>query len=219
MHEYRILIGAAGWQHAQWQGDFYPAGLPDEWQLGFYGNEFRVILLPAAQWPVDVQAVRQLLLNTGDSPVFVCELPAARCDSELLAENRQVLHAFGSRLLGVIIPLAGVKATPALASVLAETFRVCIDAGPATQQATAILRQDERLGLCWYGEGDDRDLQHGRLACARIRSEGMTPRGVRRVLETLLAAQDPQRFLVLIVEGAPPSIEVMRQALLLVDLL
>jgi len=219
MHAYRILLGAAGWQHASWQGDFYPDGLPEEWRLGFYGNEFRLVLLPAAEWPLDVAAVQQFLRNSGDSPVFLCELPLARCGSGAWAANRQILQAFGPRLLGVVIPLAGVAVTPALPGALADTFRVCIDAGPATQQAMEILRHDERLGLCWYGEGDGRELQHGRLACARIRSAGMNPRGLRGVLEALLAAQDPQRYLAVIVEGDPPSVEVMRQALVLLDLL
>ncbi len=219
MHDYRILVGAAGWQHAAWQEDFYPEGLPDEWTLGFYGNEFKVILLPAVAWPIDVRAVQRLVQDSGESLAFLCELPLARCRRELLANNQQVLQAFGPRLLGVILPLAGVTALPELAGELAQSHRVCIDAGFTVNQLEAILQQDERLGVCWHGTSDNQELRHGRLTCARIRSEGMTLRNLRNILERLLAVQDPQRYLAVIFEGDPPSIEVMRQAMMLLDLL
>ena len=219
MHDYRILVGAAGWQHAAWHDDFYPEGLPDEWTLGFYGNEFKVILLPAEAWPVDVLTVQRLVQDSGDSLVFLCELPLARCRPELLADNRQVLQAFGARLLGVILPLAGVTALPELAGELAQTYRVCIDAGLAANQLEKILQQDDRIGVCWHGAGDEQELRQGHLICARIRSEGMTLRSLRNILERMLAAQDPQRFLAVIIEGEPPSIEVMRQTMMLLDLL
>ena len=219
MHDYRLLVGAAGWQHARWQGEFYPDGLPAEWRLGFYGNEFRVVLLPAAQWPGDVQVIQQFLWDSGDKLVFLCELPLARCSDACLAENRQLLHAFGSRLLGVIIPFAGVSSMPELPGMLANEFRVSIDTDLASHQTREFIRHDERLGLCWHAEDDDGGLRYGRLAVARIRSETINPRSLRRVLETLLAAQDPQRYLAVIVDGNPPSIELMRQALIMLDLL
>jgi hypothetical protein len=215
MHDYRVLIGAVSWRHAGWRGNFYPDDLPEEWQLGFYGNEFRVAMLPAAEWPADARAVADLLTDCGDSLVFICELPVSRCDEADWPANLRILQSFGDRLLGVIVPLQAA----ALARHLAEHCRVCIDTGSHSTQAQQLAAADARLGICWRGEGAADILQHGRLAVARVDGAAMTPRALRSILEALLAAQDPQRYLVLLIDGAPPSLEQLRNAQLLVDLL
>ncbi|MGO9445711.1 MAG: hypothetical protein ACLPXB_13170 [Thiobacillaceae bacterium] len=48
--QYRILVGALRWQHAQWLGVFYPEELPAEWQLSFYNTQFRCVYVPNADW-------------------------------------------------------------------------------------------------------------------------------------------------------------------------
>jgi len=46
----QILIGACGWQHEQWQGQFYPDDLPLDWRLPYYTNEFETLLVPYEMW-------------------------------------------------------------------------------------------------------------------------------------------------------------------------
>ncbi|BBN59822.1 hypothetical protein [Hydrogenovibrio marinus] len=45
-----LLVGTRGWAHKSWNGGFYPGDMPVEWQLDFYGQHFKAILLPQAEW-------------------------------------------------------------------------------------------------------------------------------------------------------------------------
>lgn len=45
-----LQIGACGWSHPDWEGHFYPEDLPEAWQLDYYSNAFRVVLVPEEQW-------------------------------------------------------------------------------------------------------------------------------------------------------------------------
>ncbi|MDG6773578.1 hypothetical protein QCB45_04470 [Thiomicrorhabdus sp. ZW0627] len=45
-----LQIGTFGWLHEDWQGSFYPDDMPEEWQLDYYSNAFRVVLVPQEQW-------------------------------------------------------------------------------------------------------------------------------------------------------------------------
>lgn len=48
--ESSIRVGACGWDHAHWQGTFYPDDLPDEWRLNYYANEFSTVLITEDAW-------------------------------------------------------------------------------------------------------------------------------------------------------------------------
>lgn len=50
MSEYTVYLGAVGWGHGAWQGDFYPEDMPEDWQLSFYNTQFRCVYLPFEQW-------------------------------------------------------------------------------------------------------------------------------------------------------------------------
>ena len=50
VESHRVLIGAYGWKHPAWNYDFYDEDLPEDWQLGFYANEFPVVYVPASDW-------------------------------------------------------------------------------------------------------------------------------------------------------------------------
>lgn len=54
---YRYLLGAQGWEHAAWLGNFYPEDLPAEWRLSFYNTEFECVYLPYAFWQPQTDAV------------------------------------------------------------------------------------------------------------------------------------------------------------------
>ena len=45
-----LQIGTFGWQMPEGQGDFYPDDMPEEWQLDYYSNLFRVVLVAESQW-------------------------------------------------------------------------------------------------------------------------------------------------------------------------
>ena len=45
-----LQIGTYGWQYDSWIGGFYPEDIPVEWQLDYYSNAYRVILVPEQAW-------------------------------------------------------------------------------------------------------------------------------------------------------------------------
>jgi len=45
-----LQVGTCGWLHESWLGDFYPEDMPQEWQLDYYANIFRVVLVPESLW-------------------------------------------------------------------------------------------------------------------------------------------------------------------------
>lgn len=72
---YSCYLGAQGWQHADWQGAFYPDDLPPDWQLAYYNNFFGCVYLGHAEWRAaslatwrarldDMQPQFRLLLET-----------------------------------------------------------------------------------------------------------------------------------------------------------
>ncbi|SIT66942.1 hypothetical protein SAMN05216526_0726 [Ectothiorhodosinus mongolicus] len=46
----KIRVGGWDWAGPQFQNGFYPADLPEDWQLPFYANEYAQVLLPQQRW-------------------------------------------------------------------------------------------------------------------------------------------------------------------------
>lgn len=45
-----LQIGTYGWQYDSWIGGFYPEDIPTDWQLDYYNNAYRVLLIPEQAW-------------------------------------------------------------------------------------------------------------------------------------------------------------------------
>ena len=45
-----LQIGTYGWQYESWMGGFYPEDIPVDWQLDYYSNAYRVLLVPEQAW-------------------------------------------------------------------------------------------------------------------------------------------------------------------------
>jgi len=72
-----VVVGARGWLHQSWLESYYPEDIPDEWRLGYYGNEFNTVLVPWEQWQVSVEALEEGLDDTSDDFHLYLELPEA----------------------------------------------------------------------------------------------------------------------------------------------
>ncbi len=78
MSDYLVYLGAVGWAHAAWQGDFYPDDLPEDWQLPFYNTQFRCVYLPHVLWKnATDEEVAGWLYDTQERFRFVLEAPEA----------------------------------------------------------------------------------------------------------------------------------------------
>ncbi len=214
IRDYPVLIGAAGWQHPAWEGDFYPDDLPAEWQPVYYANEFPVVLIPApdlARADVDELDAWQEAGETG-----------LRMVVELDAEGALAAKAscLGKHLAGWVLPAGNPAALEPRLDALGADFPAVIDFGASAPAAVLAERLAGRgVGWCWHGEGDAAGLAQGELALMRVPATGAGPRDLRRWLETGLAVQDGRRTVVLILEGAPPDVTLLRQAQTLSELL
>lgn len=45
-----LQVGTFGWQYDSWVGGFYPEDIPEDWLLDYYGNAYRVVLVPEELW-------------------------------------------------------------------------------------------------------------------------------------------------------------------------
>lgn len=45
-----LLVGTVGWQGDDWEDDYYPEELPEDWRFCFYSNNLRTVLLPEGVW-------------------------------------------------------------------------------------------------------------------------------------------------------------------------
>lgn len=69
-----MFIASLGWDHDGWSGAFYPDGLPPEWRLTYYGNEFRAVVVPAALWQqADAVTAAQWATDTAEGFCFLLE--------------------------------------------------------------------------------------------------------------------------------------------------
>lgn len=222
MSEHTILLGACGWQHAQWRDSYYPEDLPEDWQLAYYGNEYPVVLIPAAYWVQGRQAVAAWLEETADSPRFVCEW---NWDPQQQTEILAMVDALGDRVVGVLCPVQGKADSGQVKTIkeLAARFPVCLDWPDTAAQQPAEFIHSELAGttvsVCWHGDARrESDLQHGALVIARITCAQQTPRRLRAILESILAGVGARQA-VLLFDGDPPDLQVMQQAGVILNLL
>lgn len=212
--EHRVLIGACGWEHAGWQGAFYPDDLPADWRLGYYANLHPVVLAPADAWLAPGTAARARA-EAGDGLLFLAEVPQA-CLTHAVAGDGAALEAWlagvtalGEYAAGLVLP----SGAPRLPSALLQRL---------DQVAPLAIEDDlpgaEGFARVWHGPPESPQLDRGRLALARIASPAPPPRDLRAILEALLAAAGERRA-VLLVDGEPPDPRALETAGVILDLL
>lgn len=92
--EARVLLGATDWQHPEWVGAFYPADMPEDWQLTYYNTQYSCVWVPYSRWAnVDIEVARQWRVETNEGFRFVLEKPPA-----LAEQARAVEQALGERI-------------------------------------------------------------------------------------------------------------------------
>lgn len=228
-HVYRILIGANGWLHPEWEDMFYPDDLPEDWQLGFYSNEFPVVLLSADTWQRVKGEITEWLEDCNDELGIVCEIPSsllkASGKKSIASINQYIneLIVLDGHLLAIVLPV--VKVNPALEELLNEfesQVPVCIELDKlATEQdvkAVQKICEKKHWPLVWHGESDSAGLGYGDIAICRINGADFDMRQLREVVETMLKQTTLEQISILIIDGAPPEVATIRNANVILDL-
>lgn len=224
LSEHVVLIGACGWRHSEWTGEFYPDDLPEDWQLGYYGNEYQVVMVPADYWTTNPDTYEQWLEESDDSLRMICEWPSD-ASQEQQKYAMQGIHALSDRVLAVLIPLQSrvVEEELAIYKELADRYPLCFDV--VTEQRDKLLAwladnfDGQDIGICWHGEPTfKQDLSRGSVSITRIEGE-IDLKIMRGMLETILTESQVNRHMILIVDGEPPSMQTMTNAGIILDLL
>ena len=82
-----IHVAARGWLHPSWHGSFYPEDLPEDWQLSYYSNEFRAVVVPASEWTnLDHVEMERWIEDVPEEFIFYLEVEDSLTNWEQTAE-------------------------------------------------------------------------------------------------------------------------------------
>ena len=242
--DYRILIGAAGWQHPEWVNDaFYPDDLPEDWYLSFYANEFPIVLVPEVQWK-DTAAVELLAEEIIEqaTPGFKClfeldltgnrlgntaEEVTALNNIELRLEKLLPLNSFLSGLL--VSADSGAFESKSLCDELVSLknrFNVCLELknDPSELELTniKIFCEQHLISVCWNGKGEAIVPDASTLWVARCDSDNdsnILLQQLKPVIREQLKRESLTREHIIIIDGTPPKIETIRNANIMMDIM
>lgn len=222
---HRVLIGACGWKHAAWLDEFYSDDLPEDWQLGFYSNEFPVVYVSASDW-VDEPDMDEWIDDISDDFRFILQVPAEALKNEsafvaLLTKIKKL----GEYCLGIVFELnqsicddstlldTRLTQAQAISSVCVERCDLLF-----SDECKALLK---KKNVAEVGDGivDTTEVKGSHLAITHISSENLDMTMLRTALEICLKVSNEDCVSVLCIDGEPPSLEVLRNADILLNLL
>lgn len=216
-------VAARGWCHEGWREGFYPDDLPEDWQLAYYGNEFRAVVIPAAYWEsADSLEVERWLEDTHDGFTFYLEVADLATDWDRFD---RLLAPLFPHTGGVLLRPPAVDADlslvlPALEAVAHRwPVSLILPEGVEASDAGHALLLEWGVDLCWtVGQGGPR-WNSGPLAVARVPGTfAYTPKEWREIIERCLQAA-AGRALLVVLEGEPPDTESLRAVELIGELL
>jgi hypothetical protein len=216
-----LIIGARGWNYAQWQNTYYPDGLPEDWRLSYYSNEFSAVLVP---WEYLREAnpgkTQGWLDDTNQDFVFFIEV---------------ALHSSWERLFPVIEPLAPqlkgiylrnvysrqedaemaaveslIRKVSELAPIIADPY--ALDAG--LQAAVAAYNP----GCYWRPDESDVTPCHADIALAETTLSTHHPRVLKKIIEDCCSGHGPTTI-GFFMGGEEPSIDDVRNATMIWQML
>jgi len=197
-----VDIAAYGWEHPEWDGVFYPEDMPGEWRLDFYCNEFRAIVIPAEKWAgSDCDPLDEWVGALGDDTRVYLELPPEPPASRV----REAVAAMTGRVAGFVGRAPSRVSPEQLGAPVGIWSRQPVDTAAG-------------IGWCRPEQGGIPRCTGGGLASAWVGSEPIEPMHLRRVMEGLAAGGRADNA-VLVFEGRPPSLKLMRDARTLAELM
>jgi hypothetical protein len=200
-----INVGAYGWLHPHWINSFYPEGLPADWRLGYYSNEFNTVLVPSFYWQEQYLADCAALLDDVHSDFqFFIECDDRIFDTVSLLELAEALKILKPQLSGLVFSgaLQMEKAIDERFLELADSLEVDMIAGQSVPGAEKLWRP-----------GDSRDNRQQPARFAIIEDDLRDLREVRSSIEPFISQLQDQDE-----EGSGASLIVSHPQLQVADL-
>ena len=106
--QHPLRIGTRGWRHKAWQGTFYDADLPQEWQLSWYANHLRSVWVPADRLhTISLDEIAVWIEDTDPDFRFIVELESASAypetDPKQLSRVKAMAKALGHQLDAFVV--------------------------------------------------------------------------------------------------------------------
>lgn len=228
MSEHIIAIGAYGWLHPQWDEDFYPDDLPFEWKIGYYGNEYPLAVVPHTYWTEHANEVGQWLEDCDESLEFIAEWPPSGAAAPVNEQAAAGIAALGKRVIAILFPITAMPSEyewdifKKYANEYVLSFDVSPDLNAGFKAEWAQRSSDIEAGFCWHGDPTDADeLYAGKIGICRV-GELLEPRALRVLFEKMIAVDkqtNHNKPLVFIADGSPPSLQLLTNAGIILDLL
>jgi len=228
LSEHIILIGTYGWEHPEWDLQFYPEDLPKEWKIGYFGNEYPVVMIPQSYWGRAIEVYQQWLEESDDGLLFLCEWPSSGAEEHVYQQARAGILAVSERVMGVIVPITAMPTDQEwqhiseLAASNGLSFELLPELRTAFEREINHRLPELDYGLCWHAdEIDKEDIKRGPITVCRTEND-FEPKELRVLIETLIAVSkggDGKRKTAFIVEGSPPPLKLLTNAGIILDLL
>ncbi len=221
-------VGACGWDHESWVGEFYDADLPEDWRFQHYCNQFRTVLVPA-RFRVNLgsEEIDALADESDDGFGFVFgisasglhEAPSLR--EENLASLRTRIDAW---LIEITSDDRALLESPDWSEsmrVLAGNQPVCLDyPGSDAKMGDLVARVAEATGtsVAWRPNLMNTPVDSGHYLVA-YPVLGSDLQAQRAVAEILIAWMGAKRDAGMYFAAGPDTPERMRQCRILVELM
>lgn len=223
---HRVLMGTCGWKHQVWINDFYDEDLPEDWQLGFYSNEFPVVYVPASDW-MDEPNLDEWKNEIAETFRFILEIPADVIqDPQHFSAALTKVKILGNLCLGLVfhvnqVAMQNVKILVKHLQLATSYVPVCIAKQDVsfTEEFNAVLAENN-ISEVWNGQSADTEsLKRGSLAISHVFANDLNMKELRKVVDVALSASSENCISVLCLDGNPPSLEKLRNAETILNLL
>lgn len=229
--DYRILTGSAGWKHSLWGNEvFYPEDLPTDWYLSFYANEFPIVLVPNKDW-FQSSTCDDLVSEIDDQATenFKCVFEC-RWQANKLIERTQRLEPISDVATTLLLQITSADiAQSQLAKdieSLKDNFHLCLElldiASENEFTKVKLFCEKHNVSLCWDGVGETIVPESSSVWLARCNSD-QDNKQIMQQLKVIIAEQykneTSTREHIIIIDGAPPKIDVVRNAMVMMELM
>lgn len=218
-----IRVGARGWNHEHWAGDFYPDDLPEDWRFSYYSNEFQTVLIPSQYLAVfSPQDWQEWIDDTGREFWFYIELS----ESDSWENISPYIEMFSDKLKGVVVAIEKLDSLDTLASLINKVKPVAPVSLRRTGNAIsdndmATLQSCYELNECWDGNSSSPNWSYNESSAILIREsdDDNSPEVIRQIVEKGLEYAGKREGIALIFNGSSPKISDMQNTRTITELL
>jgi len=218
-----IRVGARGWNFEQWNKEYFPDDLPEDWRFSFYSNDFQAVLVPADylnQFSLDDW--QEWIEDTDKGFWFYVEIS----ESASWDDVEPYLKIFGDKLKGIVVAIEKLTSMDLLATLINRAKQLstvsirCIDKD-VSDEDMMTLQSCYEINDCWNGRSDAPNWSYNESAAIIIRdiTDDNNPESIRKIVEQGMEYAGGRESIALFFAGESPKVSDMQNARTIIELL